>query len=105
MLALDTLEVEFFGKASHAGMAPWNGINALDAIMQGFDNVALMRQQSLITDRFAFSKYCFLSLKSITNENVLPDFTVLLLTVVNLLMLSQLMPPLVTMLVPSPEIN
>ncbi|RCH78165.1 hypothetical protein CU098_000235, partial [Rhizopus stolonifer] len=51
MLALDTLEVEFFGKASHAGMAPWNGVNALDALMQGFDNVGLLRQQMLPTDR------------------------------------------------------
>ncbi|OBZ88489.1 Peptidase M20 domain-containing protein 2 [Choanephora cucurbitarum] len=51
MLALDTLEVEFFGKASHAGMAPWNGINALDALMQSFDNVGLLRQQILPTDR------------------------------------------------------
>ena len=51
MLALDTLEVEFFGKASHAGMAPWNGINALDALMQSFDNIGLLRQQILPTDR------------------------------------------------------
>lgn len=62
MLALDTLEVEFFGKASHAGMAPWNGVNALDAIMQGFDNVALMRQQSLLTDRYV-KKKCFSSIR------------------------------------------
>ncbi|CAO3588467.1 unnamed protein product [Absidia cylindrospora] len=51
MLALDTLEVEFFGKQSHAGMAPWNGINAVDAIMQGFDNIAMLRQQILPTNR------------------------------------------------------
>ncbi|GAA5809229.1 hypothetical protein MFLAVUS_002634 [Mucor flavus] len=51
MLALDTLEVEFFGKASHAGMAPWNGVNAVDALMQGFDNIGLLRQQTIPTDR------------------------------------------------------
>lgn len=51
MLALDTLDVEFFGKASHAGMAPWNGVNALDALMQGFDNIGLLRQQTIPTNR------------------------------------------------------
>ncbi|RCH92705.1 hypothetical protein CU098_007000 [Rhizopus stolonifer] len=50
-LALDTFEVEYFGKASHAGMAPWNGINALDALMQGFDNIGMLRQQTLSTNR------------------------------------------------------
>ncbi|CEI95746.1 hypothetical protein CU097_009653 [Rhizopus azygosporus] len=51
MLALDSLDVEFFGKASHAGMAPWNGINALDALMQAFDNIGMLRQQTLPTNR------------------------------------------------------
>ncbi|KAI9249546.1 hypothetical protein BY458DRAFT_525552 [Sporodiniella umbellata] len=51
MLALDSVHVEFFGKASHAGQAPWEGINALDALMQGFDNIALLRQQTLPTNR------------------------------------------------------
>jgi metal-dependent amidase/aminoacylase/carboxypeptidase family protein len=51
MLALDSADIEFFGKASHAGMAPWNGINAVDALMQGFDNIGLLRQQILPTDR------------------------------------------------------
>ncbi|CAO3650959.1 unnamed protein product [Cunninghamella blakesleeana] len=51
MLALDTLVVEFFGKSSHAGMAPWEGINAVDAIMQGFDNIAMLRQQTIPSNR------------------------------------------------------
>ncbi|CAO3652345.1 unnamed protein product [Cunninghamella echinulata] len=51
MLALDTLIVEFFGKSSHAGMAPWEGINAVDAIMQGFDNIAMLRQQIIPSNR------------------------------------------------------
>ncbi|KAI8137775.1 hypothetical protein BJV82DRAFT_633981 [Fennellomyces sp. T-0311] len=51
MLALDSLDVEFFGKASHAGMAPWNGINALDAFMQGWNNVSMLRQQTLTSNR------------------------------------------------------
>ncbi|KAF9281046.1 hypothetical protein BGZ88_011845 [Linnemannia elongata] len=44
-LALDTVEVEFFGKASHASASPWEGINALDAAVQSYTNIAMMRQQ------------------------------------------------------------
>ncbi|ORX48863.1 hypothetical protein DM01DRAFT_1326141 [Hesseltinella vesiculosa] len=70
MLALDTLVVEFFGRASHAGMAPWNGVNAVDAIMQGFDNLAMLRQQLLTSNRVH---------GIITNggkaANVIPDFS------------------------------
>ncbi|ORZ03988.1 hypothetical protein BCR43DRAFT_484317 [Syncephalastrum racemosum] len=51
MLAVDTANVEFFGKAAHAGMAPWKGINALDALMQAWDNLAMFRQQTLPTNR------------------------------------------------------
>ncbi|KAI8976480.1 hypothetical protein BDB01DRAFT_727631 [Pilobolus umbonatus] len=51
MLALDSLDVEFFGKESHAGMAPWKGINAVDAVMQGLNNVAMLRQQTLASNR------------------------------------------------------
>ncbi|KAI9491888.1 hypothetical protein BDB00DRAFT_831063 [Zychaea mexicana] len=50
-LAIDAVTIEFFGKASHAGMAPWNGINALDALMQGYNNVSMLRQQTLPTNR------------------------------------------------------
>ncbi|KAF7723196.1 hypothetical protein EC973_002271 [Apophysomyces ossiformis] len=69
MLAIDTLYVEYFGKASHAGMAPWNGINALDALMQAWDNVSMLRQQTLPTNRIH---------GIITNggksPNVIPDY-------------------------------
>ncbi|KAG0008144.1 hypothetical protein BGZ80_003807 [Entomortierella chlamydospora] len=44
-LALDTVEVEFFGKASHASASPWEGINALDAAVLTYTNIGLMRQQ------------------------------------------------------------
>lgn len=44
-LALDTVEVEFFGKASHASASPWEGVNALDAAVQAYTNIAMMRQQ------------------------------------------------------------
>lgn len=51
MLALDSLTVEFFGRASHAGMAPWEGVNALDALMESWNNYSMLRQQLLPTDR------------------------------------------------------
>jgi metal-dependent amidase/aminoacylase/carboxypeptidase family protein len=35
MLALDSVNVEYFGKPSHAAGAPFNGRNAVDALMQG----------------------------------------------------------------------
>jgi metal-dependent amidase/aminoacylase/carboxypeptidase family protein len=50
-LALDNFEVQFFGKESHAGAAPWLGVNAVDALMQAFNNVALLRQQTIPTNR------------------------------------------------------
>jgi amidohydrolase len=44
-LAMDAIEVEFFGKASHAAAAPWHGVNALDALIQTFNSVNALRQQ------------------------------------------------------------
>lgn len=52
MLALNSFTIEFFGKSSHAGAAPWEGVNAVDAIMQGFVNIGLLRQQTLPTNRY-----------------------------------------------------
>ena len=43
-LALIDLEIEFFGKASHAAGSPHMGINALDAVIQTFNNIAALRQ-------------------------------------------------------------
>ena len=36
---------EFHGKASHAAADPWVGVNALDACIQTFNAVAMLRQQ------------------------------------------------------------
>ncbi|KAI7882986.1 hypothetical protein K492DRAFT_205689 [Lichtheimia hyalospora FSU 10163] len=68
-LALDSLTVEYFGKASHAGASPWEGINAVDAMMQAWDNISMLRQQTLTTNRIH---------GVITNggksANVIPDY-------------------------------
>ncbi|KAI9245434.1 hypothetical protein BY458DRAFT_537038 [Sporodiniella umbellata] len=51
MIAIHDVRVEFFGKPSHASAAPWKGINALDALVQVWNNVSMMRQQLQPTDR------------------------------------------------------
>ncbi|ORY96144.1 hypothetical protein BCR43DRAFT_524292 [Syncephalastrum racemosum] len=49
--AVQDVRVEFHGKPSHAGLAPWRGVNALDAIAQAWVNVGLLRQQLEPMDR------------------------------------------------------
>ena len=43
--ALHALEVEFRGRSAHAGAAPWQGINALDAMVTAYNAVSVLRQQ------------------------------------------------------------
>jgi amidohydrolase len=43
-LASTALELEFFGQAAHAAVAPERGINALDACIQTFNNINALRQ-------------------------------------------------------------
>ena len=44
-LASWRLKVKFLGKAAHAAAAPEEGVNALDALIQMFVNIGLLRQQ------------------------------------------------------------
>ena len=44
-LAMDALEVSFFGKPAHAAYAPWEGRNALDAMILTFNSLNALRQQ------------------------------------------------------------
>lgn len=44
-LASNRVDVEFHGKAAHAAAQPDKGINALDGVIQTFNNVNAMRQQ------------------------------------------------------------
>ncbi|RAH86159.1 metal-dependent amidase/aminoacylase/carboxypeptidase [Aspergillus japonicus CBS 114.51] len=50
-LANDKLRVTFTGKPAHAAAAPWEGVNALDAVVAAYVNVSLLRQQILPTQR------------------------------------------------------
>lgn len=45
--ANDKVRVTFTGKPAHAAAAPWEGINALDAVVAAYVNIALLRQQIL----------------------------------------------------------
>ncbi|KAJ2960430.1 hypothetical protein NQZ79_g4185 [Umbelopsis isabellina] len=51
MIARSSVKVEYFGKAAHAGMNPWSGINALDAIVLAYNGISTLRQQMIPTDR------------------------------------------------------
>jgi len=44
-LALDPIQVEYFGKPAHASASPWDGRNALDGLLLLFNNVNALRQQ------------------------------------------------------------
>ncbi|XID92912.1 M20 family metallopeptidase [Paenibacillaceae bacterium WGS1546] len=45
-LAMDALQFEFRGKSAHAAANPEQGINALDAVIQLFNSVNALRQQT-----------------------------------------------------------
>ncbi len=42
-IATTHLKIEMEGKAAHAAAAPWEGVNALDAIVLGYTGVAALR--------------------------------------------------------------
>lgn len=43
-MAREAIQFEFFGKAAHAGAAPWAGVNALNAVMIMFRCIDALRQ-------------------------------------------------------------
>jgi metal-dependent amidase/aminoacylase/carboxypeptidase family protein len=45
-LAIDAIQFEFHGKAAHAAASPHEGINALDAVLQLFNSINALRQQT-----------------------------------------------------------
>ncbi|KAG0196455.1 hypothetical protein BGX28_010092 [Mortierella sp. GBA30] len=50
-LGVGRLEIDFHGKASHASTTPWEGINALDAVVMTYSAIGLLRQQTLPSNR------------------------------------------------------
>ncbi len=45
LLGIVRVTFEFTGRAAHASADPWEGVNALDAVIQTFNNVSMLRQQ------------------------------------------------------------
>lgn len=68
--ARTSFTVEYFGKESHAAFAPQQGVNALDAFVQAYLNVATLRQQILPTDRV----HCIIDHGGDAN-NIIPKYT------------------------------
>ncbi|RDB23724.1 Peptidase M20 domain-containing protein 2 [Hypsizygus marmoreus] len=50
-LAIERITVEYFGHTAHAALSPWEGKNALDAAVLGYNNISALRQQLLPTHR------------------------------------------------------
>ncbi len=69
-LALKMVGVEFFGKSAHASAAPWDGINALDAMVMAYQNISVLRQQMHTTDRVHG-----IIKKGGEAPNIIPDYT------------------------------
>ncbi|CAO1613573.1 unnamed protein product [Sympodiomycopsis kandeliae] len=45
MIAVVPIVVTYKGKGAHAGMAPWEGVNAQDAAVLAYNNISALRQQ------------------------------------------------------------
>ncbi|KAL4269002.1 peptidase M20A family protein [Pleurotus pulmonarius] len=43
--AMRPINVEYFGRAAHAGASPWDGTNALDAAFLAYSGISVLRQQ------------------------------------------------------------
>ncbi|MDJ0954719.1 MAG: M20 family metallopeptidase [Acidimicrobiia bacterium] len=50
-LGVAHIDVEFYGKESHAAFAPQLGVNALDAAVQAYVNISTLRQAMYPTDK------------------------------------------------------
>lgn len=70
MIALEQVNVEYFGRNAHAGAAPWAGVNALDAIVMAYASISAMRQQIRPTDRVHG-----VITKGGEKANIIPDHT------------------------------
>lgn len=50
-LAIGTVEVAYHGKSAHASAQPWDGVNALDALVTAYNAIAALRQHIRPTER------------------------------------------------------
>ncbi|OXV10205.1 hypothetical protein Egran_02035 [Elaphomyces granulatus] len=69
-IARAALKADFYGKPAHASGNPWDGINALDALVATYNNVSMLRQQIRPEQRIHAA---FLKVPQVMN--VIPDHT------------------------------
>ncbi|KAH0536539.1 hypothetical protein FGG08_006589 [Glutinoglossum americanum] len=69
-LASQRIIVDFEGQASHAGLAPWKGKNALDALVISYVSISALRQQLNPSVRV-----CGIITQGGKAANVIPDHT------------------------------
>ncbi|KAL3882777.1 hypothetical protein ACJMK2_029084 [Sinanodonta woodiana] len=69
-LAIKTVNVRFLGKAAHASVSPWEGVNALDAAVLCYQSVSCLRQQMKPTWRVHG-----IIKKGGTKPNIIPEET------------------------------
>ncbi|KAI0165439.1 hypothetical protein GGR52DRAFT_108787 [Hypoxylon sp. FL1284] len=69
-IATHMFKTEFRGKSAHAAGEPWNGVNAFDAAVAAYNNVALLRQHIEPDDRI----HGIMEVGG-TVANVIPDYT------------------------------
>ena len=48
--AFASFRVEYFGREAHAAASPWEGINALDALITAYNGISALRQQTMPGD-------------------------------------------------------
>ncbi|MEP7215989.1 MAG: M20 family metallopeptidase [Anaerolineaceae bacterium] len=70
MIALEQVNVDYYGRNAHAGASPWAGVNALDAIVMAYTSISAMRQQMKPTDRVHG-----VITKGGEKANIIPDHT------------------------------
>ena len=68
--AYDAIKITFHGKAAHAAAAPWEGVNALDAMILTFSNINALRQQMRPDGRIHG-----VITKGGAAPNIIPEFT------------------------------
>ncbi|EWY84545.1 hypothetical protein FOYG_11986 [Fusarium oxysporum NRRL 32931] len=69
-IAIVDLIAEFRGTSAHASGNPWDGINALDALVASYNNISMLRQQIKPDERI---HGCILQAPKITNA--IPEYT------------------------------
>jgi amidohydrolase len=70
IIAIQAMEVEFFGKNAHASAAPWEGTNALDALVVSYNAISMLRQQ-MPTD----ARVHGVIRNGGAKPNIIPDYT------------------------------